>query len=161
MANFIQYVHFLLIVLLCMFLLLVQEYVFFWIPILIFVGLFILPRLEKTIKPLIYQILSFCLTLIVFGSLGYLVKLHGIQIYKIPSGSMTKTLLPGDIVLINKLRFGLKYKQRPRAPSYKVYQTRFSPVQRTDIIVFEYPDIKNGQKLPDNGKSIDGFNSFQ
>ncbi len=56
------------------------------------------------------------------------------QAFKIPSGSMTPTLLVGDRLMVNKLRYGPKIRfTDERAPG-------FSRPRRGDIIVFIFPD---------------------
>lgn len=52
----------------------------------------------------------------------YLIRIHIIQSYKIPSGAMTPALLAGDWILVSK----------------SIYKTNVP--QRGDIIVFEYPN---------------------
>ena len=57
-----------------------------------------------------------------------------IQAFKIPSGSMTPTLLVGDRLMVNKLRYGPKVRfTDKRAPG-------FSMPRRGDIVVFIFPD---------------------
>jgi len=49
----------------------------------------------------------------------------GVQAFKIPAASMQPTLLVGDHILVNKLRY------------------RLTPLQRFDVIVFHYPWEEN------------------
>jgi signal peptidase I len=57
-----------------------------------------------------------------------------IQAFKIPSGSMIPTLLVGDRLMVNKLRYGPKVRFTDnRAPG-------FSMPRRGDIVVFIFPD---------------------
>ncbi len=57
-----------------------------------------------------------------------------IQAFKIPSGSMIPTLLVGDRLMVNKLRYGPKVRfTDKRAPG-------FSMPRRGDIVVFIFPD---------------------
>ncbi|MBI5415528.1 MAG: signal peptidase I [Candidatus Omnitrophica bacterium] len=57
-----------------------------------------------------------------------------IQAFKIPSGSMIPTLLVGDRLMVNKLRYGPKVRfTDKRIPG-------FSRPQRGDIIVFIFPE---------------------
>lgn len=56
------------------------------------------------------------------------------QAFKIPSGSMIPTLLVGDRLMVNKLRYGPKVRfTDKRVPG-------FSRPKRGDIIVFIFPD---------------------
>lgn len=66
--------------------------------------------------------------------LAIFIKTFFIQAFKIPSGSMRMTLLEGDRILVNKLRYGAKIPfSHERLPGY-------SKPKRGDIIVFQYPE---------------------
>ncbi len=56
-----------------------------------------------------------------------------VQAFKIPSGSMLPTLLAGDHLLVNKLRYGL---QLPIAGGWLVL---YSQPQPGDVVVFAHP----------------------
>jgi signal peptidase I len=56
-----------------------------------------------------------------------------IQAFKIPSGSMEKTLLVGDHLFVNKLIYGV------RIPYTEKRLFRLRPVQRGDVVVFRFP----------------------
>jgi signal peptidase I len=51
-----------------------------------------------------------------------------VQAFQIPSGSMEKTLLVGDYLLVNKLRYGRGWGLMP-----------YRKIERGDIVVFHYP----------------------
>ena len=53
--------------------------------------------------------------------------------FKIPSGSMIPTLHIGDLILVNKLHYGI------RLPVANTKITEGTPVQRGDVMVFRYP----------------------
>jgi signal peptidase I len=56
-----------------------------------------------------------------------------IEAFKIPSGSMERTLLVGDFLLVNKLLYGAEVPfSGRRLPAIR-------PPQRGDVVVFEYP----------------------
>lgn len=85
-----------------------------------------------------------------------LIKLFALEAYRIPSGSMEGTLLPGDFVLVNKLAFGLRTpKHVPlvgwQLPSLAAVGGR--PVRRGDVVVFEFSKdpaesaLRKGSKL--------------
>lgn len=57
--------------------------------------------------------------------------------FKIPSGSMLPTLEVGDLILVNKWKWGL------RLPVLHTRLTQGSPVQRGDVMVFRYPPKPN------------------
>lgn len=57
-----------------------------------------------------------------------------VQAFKIPSGSMIPTLLVGDRLMVNKLRYG------PRVRFTDKRLPGFTKPKRGDIIVFVYPE---------------------
>lgn len=56
-----------------------------------------------------------------------------IQVFRIPSGSMRMTLIEGDRLLVNKLRYG------PKVPFTRSRFPGFSHPKRGDVIVFRFP----------------------
>lgn len=65
--------------------------------------------------------------------LALFIRTFVVQAFKIPSGSMEKTLLIGDHILVNKFIYGVKIP---------IIQKTIIPIkdpQREDIIVFKYP----------------------
>lgn len=56
-----------------------------------------------------------------------------LQAFKIPSGSMRNTLLEGDHLFVNKFLYGV------RVPMTSTRLLRLRPVERGDIVVFEFP----------------------
>jgi len=69
-----------------------------------------------------------------------------VQAYKIPSGSMEPTLLIGDHIMVNKIRYGLRLPDSlfgftPLAAEipYGHYVFRLAPVNRGDVVVFVFP----------------------
>lgn len=56
-----------------------------------------------------------------------------VEPFRIPSGSMEPTLLPGDFILVNKFDFGL------RLPVFNVKVLPVGEPKRGDVIVFRYP----------------------
>jgi len=56
-----------------------------------------------------------------------------VQAFKIPSSSMTPTLLVGDYILVNKFTYGF------RIPYTDIKFFRFKKPQRGDVIVFIFP----------------------
>lgn len=65
--------------------------------------------------------------------LAMFIRTFFIQAFKIPSGSMRMTLLEGDRLMVNKLRYGAKIPlTRYRLPG-------LTKPKRGDIIVFVYP----------------------
>ena len=56
-----------------------------------------------------------------------------IEAYRIPSGSMIPTLLVGDWLFVNKLRFG------PHVPFTSMSLPGYADPKRGDVVVFESP----------------------
>jgi len=65
--------------------------------------------------------------------LAMFIRTFFIQAFKIPSGSMRPTLLEGDRLMVNKLRYGA------RVPFTKKRLPGMSKPKRGDIIVFVFP----------------------
>ena len=77
-----------------------------------------------------------------------------VQAFKIPTGSMEKSLLIGDHLLVNKFVFG------PTSTLFEQVVTPTKAVQRGDILVFKYPQeperdfIKRVIGLPGEGLEV-------
>lgn len=68
--------------------------------------------------------------------LALFVRTFFIQAYKIPTGSMIPTLLPGDHIILNRLAYGL------RIPYYG-YIIRWGKIKRGDVVVFVFPQDRS------------------
>lgn len=77
-----------------------------------------------------------------------LIRQFVIQAFRIPTGSMEKTLLVGDFLFVNKFLYGAETPERLRVPLVNWTLLSGLPVfkfpairqpQQGDIIVFEYP----------------------
>ena len=66
--------------------------------------------------------------------LAMFIRTFFIQAFKIPSGSMIPTLVVGDRLMVNKLRYG------PKVPFSNKRLPGFTTFKRGDIIVFIYPE---------------------
>jgi signal peptidase I len=80
-------------------------------------------------------------------ALAIVLRTFLIQAYKIPSGSMERTLLIGDHIIVNKLVFGLRmpdsiFGLTPFAGEipYGRYLFDLEQVHRGDVVVFVYPE---------------------
>jgi len=73
-------------------------------------------------------------SIIIAFVLAMFIRTFFIQAFKIPSGSMRPTLIEGDRLMVNKLRYGPKvpFTRDKRLPG-------FSEPKRGDVIVFVYP----------------------
>jgi signal peptidase I len=66
--------------------------------------------------------------------LSLVVRTLFVEAFKIPSGSMERTLLVGDFLLVNKLAYGAEVPfTGKRLPA-------LSPVRRGDVVVFQWPE---------------------
>src|SRR6185436_17579605 len=63
-----------------------------------------------------------------------LIRTFFVEAFKIPSGSMERTLQVGDFLLVNKLVYGAE------VPFTHKRLPRLREPQRGDVIVFEYPE---------------------
>jgi len=61
------------------------------------------------------------------------VKAFFVEVYTIPTSSMEKTLLPGDLIFVNKLSYG------SRIPYTNYRLPEFSEIESQDVVVFNYP----------------------
>ncbi len=66
--------------------------------------------------------------------LALFIRAFFFQAFKIPTGSMRMTLIEGDRIIVNKLRYG------PLIPFSKKRIPGFSEPKRGDVIVFVYPE---------------------
>jgi signal peptidase I len=61
------------------------------------------------------------------------IKVFFFEVFTIPTSSMAKTLLPGDLIFVNKLNYG------GRVPFTNYKLPGISDVEHQDIVVFNYP----------------------
>lgn len=66
-------------------------------------------------------------------ALFMVIRTFGVEAFKIPSGSMEHTLLPGDFLLVNKAIYGAEI------PFTDVRLPHIRTPHRGDVIVFQYP----------------------
>lgn len=72
-------------------------------------------------------------TLVIAFALFFVVRSFFVEAFKIPSGSMERTLLPGDFLLVNKLVYGAEIPFTSRSlPGLR-------KPGRGEVIVFQYP----------------------
>lgn len=88
------------------------------------------------------------------------IKAFFFEVFTIPSSSMEKSLLPGDVILVNKLSYGARFPITPftfplshqhlplfeniqaymdfiQLPYWRLFST--SEIQHNDVVVFNYP----------------------
>ncbi|MFC1613672.1 signal peptidase I [Gemmatimonadota bacterium] len=71
-----------------------------------------------------------------------IIRIFLVQAFKIPTGSMEKTLLVGDYLLVNKMVYGAKTPRKLPLLDLElpiIQFPGFDTPQRGDIVVFEYP----------------------
>ena len=86
----------------------------------------------KEQEPLIKSALDWCNTVYFAGFVAAVVMFFFLQAFKIPSASMRDTLLEGDHLFVNKMAYGVKIPFTDKRLWEK-------PIQRGDIIIFEFP----------------------
>lgn len=73
-------------------------------------------------------------SLVIAFVLAMFIRTFFIQAFKIPSGSMRMTLIEGDRLMVNKLRYG------PKIPFTNKRLPGFNQIKRGDVIVFVFPE---------------------
>jgi signal peptidase I len=113
-------------------------------------------KLKAHIKQWLKALLFALLTVVI-------VKAFFFWVYVIPSTSMEKTLLPGDLIFVNKMSYGIRlpitpitfplsHQKMPLNNNYKAYMDFIefpyirlfsSQIERNDVVVFNYPIEKD------------------
>ncbi|MCM8774599.1 MAG: signal peptidase I, partial [Candidatus Omnitrophica bacterium] len=75
--------------------------------------------------------------IVVALALAIFVRTFFFQIYKIPTGSMIPTLMPGDKIFVSKLSYG------PVVPFFGWRLPGFTKIKRGDVVVFLPPQEEN------------------
>ena len=70
------------------------------------------PWYKRISNTIIYQIYAPIKWFVLIIILSVIIRTFFIEIYNIPSGSMEKTLIPGDIVIVDKITLGM---DRPKS----------------------------------------------
>lgn len=75
-----------------------------------------------------------------FIAIGIILFLRGfiVQTFNVPTGSMKDTILIGDFLIVNRLKYGIKL------PFKDKYLVRYNKPEKGEIIVFRYPLGGNG-----------------
>ena len=71
--------------------------------------------------------------LVIAALVATVLRLFVVESYRIPTGSMERTLLAGDFLFVNKYVYG------PKVPFTEIRLPKLHDVQRGDIIVFKFP----------------------
>lgn len=80
------------------------------------------------------EIMEWVEAIIVAGVLAMFIRTFFLQAFKIPSGSMVPTLLVGDRLMVNKLRYG------PKVPFTEKRIKGLRGIERGDVLVFKFPN---------------------
>jgi signal peptidase I len=96
-------------------------------------------RIKSLIKILLWALL-----------LAIILKSFFIEAYRIPTTSMEKTLLAGDFIFVNKSAYSISTPRHipilgTRIKSFDL--VAFSKPSRGDVIVFEFPEHREGNKI--------------
>ena len=84
--------------------------------------------------------------IIVFSTLLFATCLKScvVDAYKIPTASMSETLVAGDYLLVNKFMYGARTPQKFLYIALPHFQfPKLSEIHRGDVIVFEFPGEPN------------------
>jgi signal peptidase I len=90
-------------------------------------------RSEETSRSLLHEDLEWADTGFSAVLMAAFIMYFFFQAFKIPSGSMMNTLLIGDHLFVNKLRYGVRIPYT----DHRVFRLR--EVRRGDVIVFRFP----------------------
>jgi len=71
--------------------------------------------------------------LLIAFTIVVVVKVFVFEIFTIPTSSMEKTLIPGDLILVNKLSYG------STVPFTNYKLPALTSIKRNDVVVFFYP----------------------
>lgn len=85
------------------------------------------------------------------------IKAFVLEAYRIPSGSMETTLVPGDFVLVNKLAYGLRTPAELPLVGLSLPAVTLVPgkdVRRGDVVVFTFTKKIPGNQLPSGSKLV-------
>jgi signal peptidase I len=80
------------------------------------------------------EIVSAIKSIAFFLIIAVFLRASVVEAFKIPSGSMERTLFPGDHILVNKLSYGIRF------PFIKKTLYLFDIPSRGDVVVFTRPD---------------------
>ena len=82
--------------------------------------------------------------------LAIILKSFFVEAYRIPSSSMEKTLLAGDFIFVNKAAYSISTPRYIPILGTKINSfdiVTFSKPSRGDVIVFEFPENMEGNKI--------------
>lgn len=130
-------------------LLLPEFFNFIFLSLLLFVQLYIpidaYREAKKTTKDYkmkiynkwyIYLIVIFINGYVVFPNIKYVF----VEVYKIPTGSMQNTIMVGDLILTNKLAYGI------HLPFSQSYIVKYKTPSRGEIVIYEFPGLRDEVK---------------
>jgi signal peptidase I len=85
-------------------------------------------------------------TIIIAFFLAIIIKSFFLEAFKIPTGSMENTLIPGDFIIVNKAAYSLSTPLYFPLTAFEIPNTRiisWSQPEINDVIVFDFPGNKN------------------
>jgi len=85
---------------------------------------------QKTLREVRSWVIAIIIILILRGLI--------VQTFNVPTGSMKDTILIGDFLIVNRLKYGIKL------PFTDKYLIRYNKPEKGEIIVFRYPLGGNG-----------------
>lgn len=113
----------------------------------------------KYVLPLLYSILIFIVFIIPIVYYA-LLRILVVGLYPVPSESMLPTIIPGDVILVNKLKLGsrvildMDYFNHNML-SVKLFRLPgYGHIERNDVIVFNYPYADSWRSAKFNYKAV-------
>ena len=86
------------------------------------------------------------------GVVALILKIIFIEAFRIPTGSMENTLLPGDFLLVNKFIYGASTPRSIPFTEIRIPHFRFPALKdpgKGDVVVFDYPGNYNVTRSPE------------
>lgn len=111
---------------------------------------------REYIKPILWGFVIFVATVILWAFL----KIFVFGYFPIPSDSMRPSIIPGDVVFVNKLKLGprtfksLDFLDNDTIPVRNIRFPGYGNIKRNDVIVFNYPYADSWSKARFNYKAF-------
>lgn len=121
----------------------------FTLPVLFFISQFEITRRISRFSPRFGYVIALVLKTTVFGTIiGVIMKFFFVEFYLVPSNSMQQTLVPGDVVVVDKFSYGPLIPNKWDQQSFlNIFLSKIpnigrrrlrgtSSINRNDIVVF-------------------------
>lgn len=104
---------------------------------------------QKPARPISKRLKKFFRLLLIALTAAIVLKAFFIEAYRIPTGSMENTLLPGDFIIVNKAAYAVSTPNNVPLTNIKILSTqiiKYNEPKRNDVIVFEFPGLPSELK---------------